>query len=170
MKMWLGRAIVLATITIFLAACSSKKTQNQLGDVLQVPNSDFKIRTLADFHATTTDDILLISHLSIDDAPTFLISGRKFNVYEPKEIWLEQRFSGLELSDLEEITINGISGYVASYEGEDPKTDLITAWVAALATEDEGLVIYVKSSPDQVQEIRSSLFSMLESVTITSDE
>lgn len=169
MKIFLEK-IIIVSITILLIACSKNNVPDLLGDEIQVPDSDFRIRTLEGYRVSIISDGIYVQPPLPNISPTFLIWSQSFNIYEPREVWLERRFTDPELSELEELTINGISGFIAHYKAENVDIELVGAWVAAIATEDEGLVIYAHSSPDEVQEIRYLLFAMLESVSITYDE
>ncbi len=162
--------IVSISILILLTACSKNNAPSLLGEEVQIPNSNFKIGILADYRASIVVDGIYVQPSPPNNSPTFLIWGQTFNVYEPKELWLDQRFADLEQNELEDITINGFSGYVAFDKAENENSEFAGAWVAALTTEDEGLVIYAYSLPDQVQEIRLLLFAMLESVSIAHGE
>ena len=154
-------------VTFIVVACSSAESNHSLGNAVQVPNSDFEIRILSNYHSTIhNNDSIYVQNLSDYDAPTFLIWAQPFSAEESIDIWFEQRFVDSDLGKREEISINGISGYVAYYESGNADTELVTASVAALATEDEGIVIFARSLPEQVKETQNLLLSMLESISI----
>jgi hypothetical protein len=166
-KMSYYLSLLLVVASYLTGACYETTPDIPLDEPVQVPGTDFWLRPLAEYEIRVYDDgnIMMVRHPLIPPGRqgSFYLRAAHFDSGEDRETWIEQRLLSLDIGNARETTINDIPAYIMDYAG-DTSHEVVPLKKAVLATETQGIVFHVNTSPGN-EAVEDMFDAMVESFT-----